>query len=66
MTFFVLNTGGKALEWFHANLCQDMTEDAFYSQYLPEVQFIILRFKPRVKLLIFLKQVRRRLVLSSG
>ena len=37
MTFFVLNTGGKALEWFHSVFCKDMTEDRFYGEYIPDV-----------------------------
>jgi sugar (pentulose or hexulose) kinase len=37
LTFFVLNTGGKALEWFHANLCRDMTEEHFYGEYIPGI-----------------------------
>lgn len=37
LTFFILNTGGKALEWFHANLCRDMTEDHFYEEYIPGI-----------------------------
>jgi len=35
--FFVLNTGGKALEWFHSVFCQDMTKDQFYNEYVPSV-----------------------------
>lgn len=37
MTFFVLNTGGKALEWFHSTFCRDMTEQTFYDSYVPSV-----------------------------
>ena len=37
LTFFVLNTGGKALEWFHSVFCRDMTENRFYEEYIPEV-----------------------------
>ena len=36
VTFFVLNTGGKALEWFHSVFCRDMTEQQFYDAYIPE------------------------------
>jgi sugar (pentulose or hexulose) kinase len=35
--FYVLNTGGKALEWFHSVFCQDMTEEHFYGHYVPSV-----------------------------
>lgn len=35
--FYVLNTGGKALEWFYSVFCQDMTEDYYYRQYIPSV-----------------------------
>jgi sugar (pentulose or hexulose) kinase len=37
MTFFVLNTGGKALEWFHSVFCQEMDEHRFYHDYVPQV-----------------------------
>jgi sugar (pentulose or hexulose) kinase len=37
VTFFVLNTGGKALEWFHSVFCADMTESHFYEEYIPSV-----------------------------
>lgn len=37
VTFFVLNTGGKALEWFHSVFCAGMTESHFYEQYIPSV-----------------------------
>ena len=36
VTFFVLNTGGKALEWFHSVFCRDLTEPQFYESYMPE------------------------------
>jgi len=37
VTFFVLNTGGKALEWFYSVFCRDMSEDQFYEEYAPRV-----------------------------
>jgi sugar (pentulose or hexulose) kinase len=37
LTFFVLNTGGKALEWFHSVFCADMPESYFYQEYIPSV-----------------------------
>jgi sugar (pentulose or hexulose) kinase len=37
VTFFVLNTGGKALEWFHSVFCADMPENYFYEEYIPSV-----------------------------
>jgi sugar (pentulose or hexulose) kinase len=37
VTFFVLNTGGKALEWFQSVFCREMTEDQFYTEYIPSV-----------------------------
>ena len=37
VTFFVLNTGGKALEWFHSVFCQDMTRTQFFEEYVPDV-----------------------------
>ncbi len=36
VTFFVLNTGGKALEWFHSVFCSDMSTDDFYDVFVPE------------------------------
>ena len=35
LTFFVLNAGGVALDWFHQNLCREMNADEFYGEYLP-------------------------------
>ncbi|MGD0497204.1 MAG: FGGY family carbohydrate kinase [Bryobacteraceae bacterium] len=35
MTFFVLNTGGKALEWFQQTFCREMDERFFYERYVP-------------------------------
>ncbi len=37
LTFFVLNTGGKALDWFHSVFCKDMSLNDFYNDYLPSV-----------------------------
>jgi xylulokinase len=37
LTFFVLNTGGKALEWFRSVFCADMPEKRFYREYIPSV-----------------------------
>ena len=37
LTFFVLNTGGIALEWFHSVFCQDITKDQFFNDYVPSV-----------------------------
>jgi sugar (pentulose or hexulose) kinase len=37
VTFFVLNTGGKALEWFQAVFCAEMSEERFYQEYIPSV-----------------------------
>jgi sugar (pentulose or hexulose) kinase len=37
VTFFVLNTGGLALEWFHSVFCRDMTRDQFFEDYVPSV-----------------------------
>lgn len=36
-TLYVLNTGGKALEWFHQNFRRDLTRDAFFQNCLPRV-----------------------------
>jgi len=42
VTFFVLNTGGKALEWFHSVFCRDMTEEQYYRRFIPQAieQFV--------------------------
>ena len=37
MTLFVLNTGGKSLEWFQSVFCSEMTADQFYNDYIPSV-----------------------------
>ncbi len=37
LTFFVLNTGGAALDWFHASFCRELTHDQFYNEYVPGV-----------------------------
>lgn len=34
-TLYVLNTGGKALEWFHQTFCSDLAADEFYHDFLP-------------------------------
>ncbi len=36
LTFFVLNTGGKALEWFHSVFCRDISKDEFYQTFIPQ------------------------------
>ncbi len=35
-TLYVLNTGGKALEWFHQNFCRELSSDQFYLDYVPK------------------------------
>jgi hypothetical protein len=37
VTFFVLNTGGIAMDWFHSVFCREMTGDQFYEVYVPSV-----------------------------
>jgi len=37
LTLFVLNTGGKSLEWFHSVFCIEMSDDEFYHDYIPDV-----------------------------
>jgi sugar (pentulose or hexulose) kinase len=37
LTFFILNTGGEALDWFHAVFCRELDADQFYGQYVPSV-----------------------------
>lgn len=36
LTFFVLNTGGAALDWFHETFCADLAADEFFGQYVPD------------------------------
>jgi len=35
LTFFILNTGGVALDWFHQTLCRELSAEEFYDNYLP-------------------------------
>ncbi len=37
LTFFVLNTGGAALDWFHASFCRELSDAQFYDDYVPGV-----------------------------
>jgi len=37
LTFFVLNAGGAALEWFHRVACSELDDERFYTEYLPRV-----------------------------
>jgi sugar (pentulose or hexulose) kinase len=37
LTFFVLNTGGVAYDWFWRTFCREMSADDFYAAYLPDV-----------------------------
>jgi sugar (pentulose or hexulose) kinase len=37
LTFFVLNTGGAALEWFREQFCRELDESAFYGSYMSSV-----------------------------
>ena len=37
ITLYVLNTGGKALEWFHSVCCEDIPEQRYYDEYIPSV-----------------------------
>lgn len=39
VTFFVLNTGGKAYEWFYSLFCREMSEAEFYERYVPRALF---------------------------
>ena len=34
-SFYVMNAGGKALEWFKNLFCSEMTEEIFYSDFVP-------------------------------
>ena len=35
-TLYVLNTGGKALEWFQQMFCREMSADEFYQSFVPQ------------------------------
>jgi xylulokinase len=37
MTLFVLNTGGRSLDWFQSVFCSEMSVDQFYNDYIPSV-----------------------------
>jgi sugar (pentulose or hexulose) kinase len=37
LTFFVLNTGGEALDWFRETMCRELGVDEFYGSYVPGV-----------------------------
>ena len=34
-SFYVMNAGGKALEWFKNLFCREMTEEKFYTDFIP-------------------------------
>jgi xylulokinase len=34
-SFYVMNAGGKALEWFKKLFCTEMTEEEFYADFIP-------------------------------
>jgi xylulokinase len=37
LTFFVLNAGGEALDWFRRTACGELSPDEFYGSYVPGV-----------------------------
>ena len=37
LTFFVLNAGGAALDWFRRIACSELGDDEFYNEYVPHV-----------------------------
>ena len=37
LTFFVLNAGGEALDWFRRIACSELGDDEFYAAYVPGV-----------------------------
>lgn len=37
LTFFVLNAGGEALDWFRRVACSELDDDEFYAKYVPDV-----------------------------
>ena len=34
-SFYVMNAGGKALEWFKSLFCSEMTDEKFYEDFMP-------------------------------
>lgn len=40
LILFILNTGGKATEWFFNQFCKDMSKRQFYKEYLPYIMAI--------------------------
>ena len=34
-SFYVMNAGGKALEWFKSLFCSEMTDEKFYTDFIP-------------------------------
>lgn len=36
LTLYVMNAGGKALEWFHRLFCSEMTPEEFFDRFIPE------------------------------
>jgi sugar (pentulose or hexulose) kinase len=43
LTFFVLNAGGEALDWFRRVACSELGDDEFYTEYVPRVLDAFLR-----------------------
>lgn len=43
LTFFVLNAGGEALDWFHRVACRELGDEEFYAEYVPHVLDAFLR-----------------------
>jgi xylulokinase len=37
VTFFVLNTGSIAFDWFHREFCREMTLEDYYAKYIPSI-----------------------------
>jgi sugar (pentulose or hexulose) kinase len=35
-SFYVMNAGGKAMEWFKNLFCSEMTEEKFYADFIPQ------------------------------
>ena len=35
-SFYVMNAGGKAFEWFKNLFCSDMNEESFYTEFMPQ------------------------------
>ncbi len=36
LTLYVMNAGGKAIDWFHGMFCSEMNDDEYFSSFMPK------------------------------